>query len=272
MRLPMARARFPSPPLGRNGLYRRGTAHAIFSNREGRLLEKCKLCERETRVVQSHIIPAFAMRWLKDTSGTGRLRQAINPNVPRQDMTRVRLLCKDCEGRFSGWETNFAERIFLPARGGGAFAFRYGEWLLRFAVSIAWRVAAVEIELLRSVKPSLADKVGAALGIWRSYLLSERHDAGAYEHHIFILDYITGATGRTLIPPKTHFYLLRGVDATLVYSSGIVYVYAKLPGSHFLIRDRTTKDRGNERNAGASKGSPSLSAETGIPGLRRVPC
>jgi hypothetical protein len=101
-------------------------------------------------------------------------------------------------------------------------------------VSIAWRVAAVEIELLRSVKPSLADKVGAALGIWRSYLLSERHDAGAYEHHIFILDYITGATGRTLIPPKTHFYLLRGVDATLVYSSGIVYVYAKLPGVIFL--------------------------------------
>ena len=41
---------------------------------------KCKLCEQETSLQESHIIPKFIYSYLKDTSPTGKLREAENIN------------------------------------------------------------------------------------------------------------------------------------------------------------------------------------------------
>lgn len=74
----------------------------------------CKLCLQNKPLADSHIIPKFAGKWLKETSATGYLRTAENPNVRKQDLPTEKLLCYDCEGLLSLWEKAFANEVFLP--------------------------------------------------------------------------------------------------------------------------------------------------------------
>jgi hypothetical protein len=56
------------------------------------------------------------------------------------------LLCGECEGRFSTWERHFAEQIFKPVHAAEhtplSLTYR-GEWMLKFCVSVSWRVFTV---------------------------------------------------------------------------------------------------------------------------------
>ena len=73
----------------------------------------CKFCGNTKELKESHLIPSFAGKWLKDTSPSPFLRQAIKPNVRRQDIIKEYLLCGDCEHYFSTFEDAFAKKIFL---------------------------------------------------------------------------------------------------------------------------------------------------------------
>ena len=46
------------------------------------MASECKLCEKLATLEDSHILPKFCGRWLKTTSATGILRNAVNPNIP----------------------------------------------------------------------------------------------------------------------------------------------------------------------------------------------
>ncbi len=46
---------------------------------------KCRLCGKNADLQESHIIPSFVYRWLKDSSGTGYLRFGPEPNKRVQD-------------------------------------------------------------------------------------------------------------------------------------------------------------------------------------------
>ena len=46
---------------------------------------KCRLCEQESDLQESHIIPKFVCAYLKDTSPTGKIREANNVNKRKQD-------------------------------------------------------------------------------------------------------------------------------------------------------------------------------------------
>jgi hypothetical protein len=74
----------------------------------------CRLCGVISELRESHILPAFVYRWMKDTSATGYVRSSQQPNVRAQDGVKVHLLCGDCEARLNQWETEFARRIFYP--------------------------------------------------------------------------------------------------------------------------------------------------------------
>jgi len=61
----------------------------------------CALCNDCAPLMKSHIVPKFTSEWLKRTSATGYLREAVQPNKRKQDFTTFRLLCANCEGIFS---------------------------------------------------------------------------------------------------------------------------------------------------------------------------
>ena len=71
---------------------------------------------------------------------TGFIRFGTAPNLRSQDGQKGHYLCDSCEQLFNSWETDFANLVFHPLNEGGAHSFNYGPWMLKFAVSVSWRV------------------------------------------------------------------------------------------------------------------------------------
>ena len=99
----------------------------------------CRLCGETKELQESHILPGFVCRWMKETSATSYLRFGQQPNLRVQDGIKLHLLCADCEQRFNHWETQFANRIFHPMIQGNTPSASYGAWLLLFCASVSWR-------------------------------------------------------------------------------------------------------------------------------------
>jgi hypothetical protein len=79
----------------------------------------CRLCSETKELRESHILPGFVYRWMKETSATGYLRFGQQPNVRVQDGLKLHLLCGDCEQRFNQWETeSMNTRRTSPTRQG----------------------------------------------------------------------------------------------------------------------------------------------------------
>jgi len=110
----------------------------------------CKLCQNEKELMESHIVPSFAFRWLKKTSATGFLRTVLEANKRVEDGRKQKLLCKECEHIFNKSETQFANKVYYPyvekeldAAGvaqGIIKEIQYEDWLLRFIISVHWRL------------------------------------------------------------------------------------------------------------------------------------
>ena len=210
---------------------------------KGEKIGKCKLCGQVSKIIEGHVTTKFAIDCLKRTSATPYIRQALNPNLPRQDMQKLPLLCAGCERLFSTWEGQFARQLFIPFQEKGQQSFSYGDWLLSFAVSLAWRIATVEVDNFRRSNAELAEYVEKALDCWRAFLLGHSKDSGPYEHHLFFLDYVADARG-TDLPDKINWYLLRSVDATIASGSQSVFIYFLLPGLVFWSCVRPLEQEG----------------------------
>jgi hypothetical protein len=132
---------------------------------------ECALCERTAPLQQSNIIPAFVFRWLKSSGPSGYIRNTLEPNKRVQDGVKRLLLCADCEERLSRDEKLFADKLFGPWLA-GYLPITYSEWLLRFCVSVSWRVL---LELKgRNAFNSYSEKQQLLLRksekIWREFL------------------------------------------------------------------------------------------------------
>ncbi len=113
----------------------------------------CALCGTYSTLQKSHMIPKFVAEWVKKTSETGYLRDAIRPNQRIQDFPKFRLLCAKCENIFSQWENQFAREIFIPFQDKKQKSFIYEEWLLSFIISLAWRGATIFAEDIEQDDP-----------------------------------------------------------------------------------------------------------------------
>ena len=191
---------------------------------------KCALCQAGGKLQVSHIIPSFVGNWLKESSATGFLRGAKNLNVRLQDTMKMPLLCLDCEKRFSIFENYFARQIFYPYQNLGIKKFSYNELLLKFIISIGWRVLYIQLNLQKALDhaPNLVPYANRALKTWRDYLLDLRKDEGDYEHHIFFLDFVETNTAEIL--NGFQWYTLRAIDGCLALGKETVFAYTKFPG------------------------------------------
>lgn len=184
----------------------------------------CALCRISYCEEQSHVIPAFVIKYLKRTSPTGYLRGTSGPNQRLTDGPKHELLCGACEDRFSVWEGRFARQIWRPLTEGrlGSEAFEYGGWLARFAVSVTWRALTSMLQRGQGGASSLDARrsIDRALQVWAQFLRGERHDLGAHSvQMILMLDHDVVLTD--LSPGFTSYYLARAVNyATFETSEG----------------------------------------------------
>jgi len=109
-------------------------------------MAKCALSQKEAELQMSHIYPKFAVRYLRETSNNGRLRNYKNVNITRQDGLKMPLLSRESEQRFSVAETWFANNVFHPVVKTELKKFSYDDHLYYFIVSLLWRALQVELK------------------------------------------------------------------------------------------------------------------------------
>ena len=203
----------------------------------------CLLCGSTSGRLDSHIFPAFVMRWMKQTSATGYMRVTVVPNLRIQDGPREHMLCADCEARLSKWETAFATKVFHPYMRGHRALARYSSELPLFVTSVIWRVL-----IWYRLRDTFGHKVltdysatDVAEACWRECLLGQRLNPGPHEIHFVRTDYVVGADYRA--PPNLNSYLMRTFDADIMATSSEIFVYAKIPGflmfGHINMKNKT---------------------------------
>lgn len=211
----------------------------------------CRLCGSVGPLRDSHSIPAFAVRWIKETSPMPFLRNPLTPNLRKQDVDTSKLLCERCEISFSKDEGTFAQKIFFPfvheeldAKGVGQGIIRtfdYEEWLLRFVISLQWRT------LLSLPAGSALESLYTEIEVaWRQFLIGKRPDTGLWENHMIFLSSLAGAQipASMELGRRVNSYILRSVDATSVESTrGRLRggIYSKLGPIVFYTAVRPTK-------------------------------
>jgi hypothetical protein len=179
---------------------------------------------------ESHILPAFTMKWLKSTA-VAPIRSNDQPNRVIQDTLKAYFLCGECEERFQKCETPFANRIFAPLHesvGHIPPRIEYDSWALRFAVSVSWRVMRYHSEDIRFVElPAAArSRIATALGVWQKFLLGETSPPAEFEQHLVPL----GPIERPILGMSPFFnrYIERSIDEDIADNGDETIVYAKL--------------------------------------------
>jgi hypothetical protein len=194
----------------------------------------CRLCEQSAVLQESHVLPAFAFRWLRETSGNGHIRGSIKPNLRVQDGIKRPWLCASCELRFSAAEGMFARALFRPYLDETRESFQHSEWLLQFCVSVSWRVLLhfAKIEDLARFTSENKLAIASAEKVWREYLLGQRKHPGANQQHLLPVNRIEKTTFNGF-SPNINRYLMRSIDMDLCQAGDVVITYAKL--GRFII-------------------------------------
>ena len=192
--------------------------------------QPCKLCCKTKALRESHIVPKFVFDWLKESSGTGFLRWSDMPNKRVQDGKKEHFLCGDCEALLNQWETPFATRIFHPLNRQDSLRFEYESWLLKFAVSVSWRVLTwYKADELSEISEEGKGLIAKALQTWKAFLLNQRPTPGSFEQHMILLDVIKSVQNINSLPPNWNRFMIRGRHINLAHADGQPqYIYTKM--------------------------------------------
>jgi hypothetical protein len=205
---------------------------------------QCRLCGVESTLQLSHILPAFVIRWLRESSGTGKIRLGTSPNRRVQGGLKRHWLCTSCENRLSRSETSFAEKLFYPYINRKSSKFIYCEWLLHFCVSISWRVLQhyKDNGSLKNYEPDAMAFIAQAERTWKAFLRGQLPHPGRFSQHFFPLDGIDAIQYESEnLSPNINRYLMRTIDTDIVRGKGANFVYSKL--GRFLILGFIREDR-----------------------------
>ncbi|HAT3877884.1 TPA: hypothetical protein I8669_002716 [Legionella pneumophila] len=194
--------------------------------------DTCRLCEKSSKLANSHILPKSIFNWMKETSATGYLRSSQKVDVPQQDGIKTPFLCLECEKQFSTYEKYFKEKIFLPLHD-KKDSVPYNNGLLKFSASLAWRVLKYTIEQknIEHLTKRQLEKCDSALKAWKDYLFNKKDSPGIFELHLY--NFIGHVSSSGDLPDNIHRYLHRSISFNLYASNSIAFIYIKLPG--FII-------------------------------------
>lgn len=151
----------------------------------------CALCRNDRPLEVSHIVPRFVAKRLKADSPNPFLRNWTEPNRRLQDAPKKRLLCRDCEERFSRLEDPFSRDFFTPTMNGEVLDDVVVTREHRaFCASLLWRALMLTLE--RKGEPDLSDydpedwiSMEAVEADLRAFLTDQSAHPSEVEYHLF---------------------------------------------------------------------------------------
>ena len=123
----------------------------------------------------------------------------------------------------------------------------YKDWLLRFAVSLSWRVLkychGVNSEAIYTENQLML--IAQADETWRNFLLMRRPHPGKFEQHLLVFTPQTGDLSVDL-PNNINRYLLRGLEMDIVGNDKSLMTFAKM--GPFALFGHIQKPEGTWQN------------------------
>lgn len=190
---------------------------------------QCAFCDRTASLRDSHVLPAFTYRALREFGATGYIRHTDSPNQRVQDGLKKPWLCDDCENLFSKDEAAFASQAFYPLLKEPKLHVQYRAWMLRFCVSVSWRVLKFargynKNATYSDVQNILMDKAEAR---WRAFLNNGVEHPGEFEQHLLHFELIE-STSVDDLPVNINRFMSGAITLDIVGSSRSLMTFAKL--------------------------------------------
>ncbi len=154
-------------------------------------MERCTLCGEEAELEISHVVPRFVGKRLKEDSPKPFLRNTQAPNRRLQDVPKERLLCRNCEERFSQFEDPFSRDIFTPTMEGEQLDDVVVTREHRnFCASVSWRTLVMTLRQCGSEQVTdYSDQDWLAMERreeeLRTFLLDRNPHPSDLAHHLF---------------------------------------------------------------------------------------
>ena len=167
---------------------------------------------------------------MRESSATGHMRFGENPNRRVQDGWKERWLCSPCEQDIGEAERQFAQEIFFPVVEDRPLTGAYGPWLLKFCVSVTWRVLLKfrELDPFGAYSRDDYKLMDQAASAWREYLLGRTPDTGAFPQHLYVVRGVVASAGQDMAP-NINRHVLRHIAVDVVRGQHQHLVFAKLP-------------------------------------------
>ena len=193
---------------------------------------KCRLCLKKAPLCNSHVIPEFFYKQMNLYSGEGgEIHRfnilSTNPNKKpafKQKGIHEKLLCKQCEEKFSKWE-NYARRVLYGGEcleiikdvpGVLSCKVDYEKFKL-FQLSILWRVGISTYEGFSSVK------LGNHENVLREMLYNEA--PGSAETYGFVNFHLTKHTDITSNAIHCMGSDYNGIPCALIMLGGSFWIF-----------------------------------------------
>lgn len=197
---------------------------------------RCRLCGNETTRRNSHIIPDFAVKFVKSIGLLPSVLTAESGGTPVQQAFRKYLLGDCCEQLFSGWERPFAKHIFHPCVSTSEVSRAHfsTEWFQKASISFAWRAAEDALDRKADFVPVDRRLLIDAMSSWEQYLLHGDMPFSKPQWAFFGIEDVepsdTSAVWEIMEYPHWYLtYLTSVCDYGLAFDSGFYGAYVKLP-------------------------------------------
>ena len=187
----------------------------------------CAWCPESA--IGSHTIPANILKTARRLLGVTNIRPLLKPNLELQGLPTNLLLCQVHDNSFSPAENSFLQHLYKPLLTDST-EFEYDEWLIRFAISLAWKRLTTGLPLLPDLHPEIIIQAKTALTHWQGYLLNQHKEIEPYQHHLFLTKFIEKGD----ITDIHRVMLMTTFDTTIVPTNVGLFVQTTIPGCIFL--------------------------------------
>ncbi|MEX2483106.1 MAG: hypothetical protein WED10_01010 [Brumimicrobium sp.] len=192
----------------------------------------CKLCDKESDLKESHVIPKSIYNWIKKTSGSGVLRGTQNINKPVQDGFKYFWLCGKCEQKLGIYEKYFIENIFKPVNNGEKEnGFNYDNRLFYFLCSIWWRIIHQSLTEDEVINSKFIGSIRACEAELKGFLNSFIYPQNFNKNFLALLGQVEKAPKHL---KNINFIFLRTIDPLLMFDEDSCYLSLRIPHFYFF--------------------------------------
>lgn len=212
----------------------------MVASHNQRVPSKCILCLQDPPIENSHIVPKFVIKRLKEGSPLQTLVHSNMLNRVFQDGWKEDYLCNGCEQRFSCLEHWFCQNVYDPFLAGAQLSLKYGNELGLFICSLGFRY--IRYALDKNPSQPCAPELSVMYQNLRTGLLNDslaNIPAHPYTQFLFPI------TSIGQFPPGINTYLFESIDGVVfshILPSGKLWlVYLKVPSLFFILSSRSLR-------------------------------